>query len=71
MAKIIGLTGLAGVGKDTFARAMQRRFVTLGCEARLVGFADFIRKISAAIGLNPYDREKEGGALLDPVVGVH
>lgn len=33
MAKIIGLTGLAGAGKDTFARAMQRRFVTLGCEA--------------------------------------
>ncbi|MCD9228607.1 hypothetical protein ACPPTR_08900 [Ralstonia pseudosolanacearum] len=65
MAKIIGLTGLAGVGKDTLARAMQRRFVTLGCKARLVGFADTIRDISLSVGLNPYKREsKEARRLM-------
>ncbi|MHA6903317.1 hypothetical protein ACJBUE_20880 (plasmid) [Ralstonia syzygii subsp. celebesensis] len=57
MAKIIGLTGLAGVGKDTFARAMQRRFITLGRKARLGGFADTIREISLQVRLNPYKRE--------------
>ncbi|MGA4005346.1 hypothetical protein ACI2US_03130 [Ralstonia nicotianae] len=57
MAKIIGITGLAGVGKDTFARAMQRRFTAVGSNARLGGFADHIRRISAAVGLNPYSRD--------------
>ncbi|MHA6907388.1 hypothetical protein ACQUJS_02980 [Ralstonia pseudosolanacearum] len=65
MAKIIGLTGLAGVGKDTFARAMQRRFTSLGRTARLAGFADPIRRISAAVGLCPYSRDaKETRRLL-------
>ncbi len=59
MAKIIGLTGLAGVGKDTFARAMQRRFTSLGHKARLAGFADPIRNISLSVGLNPYKREEK------------
>ncbi|CAH0444321.1 hypothetical protein LMG10661_00800 [Ralstonia syzygii subsp. syzygii] len=65
MAKIIGLTGLAGVGKDTFARAIQRRFTTLGIKARLVGFADPIRAISLGVGLNPFIRDaKEKRKLL-------
>ncbi len=59
MARIIGLTGLAGVGKDTFARAMQRRFTALGCKARLAGFADTIRDISLSVGLNPHKREEK------------
>lgn len=59
MAKIIGITGLAGVGKDTFARAMQRRFTAIGKNARLAGFADSIRDISLSVGLNPYKREEK------------
>ena len=59
MARIIGLNGLAGAGKDTAARAMQRGIVGIGKECRIEGFADPLRKISKLVGLDPYDRERK------------
>ncbi|CDK30096.1 hypothetical protein AMP1_24 [Burkholderia phage AMP1] len=56
MARIIGLTGLAGAGKDTAAQAMQREITGAGTECRIGSFADPIRQISKLIGLEPYDR---------------
>ncbi|KVE35693.1 deoxynucleotide monophosphate kinase family protein [Burkholderia sp. BDU5] len=59
MARIIGLTGLAGAGKDTAAQAMQREIVGAGTECRIGSFADPIRQVSKLIGLEPYDRERK------------
>lgn len=59
MARIIGLTGLAGAGKDTAARAMQLEITGLGTECRIGSFADPIRQISQLIGLEPYDRTRK------------
>ncbi|AQT27787.1 adenylyl-sulfate kinase [Ralstonia phage RS-PI-1] len=59
MARIIGLTGLAGAGKDTAARAMQLEITSMGTECRIGSFADPIRQISQLIGLEPYDRERK------------
>lgn len=56
MARIIGIAGLAGAGKDTAAQAMQRMLVADGKEVRIGSFADPIREISRYIGLHPYDR---------------
>lgn len=59
MGKIIGITGLAGAGKDSFASQLQRALTIGGFEARIDSFADPIRKISQQIGLDPYDRESK------------
>jgi hypothetical protein len=56
MARIIGITGLAGAGKDTFALSLQKVLVSAGREVRIESFADPIRKISQSMGLEPYDR---------------
>ena len=52
---IIGITGHAGHGKDTLARALAAE---LGDSATL-GFADPIRSIADALGLDVFDREKK------------
>lgn len=57
MAKIIGIAGLAGAGKDSFSIALERALVAAGYPARIERFAEPIRKMSAHMGLNPYDRE--------------
>ncbi|WP_429498845.1 adenylyl-sulfate kinase [Robbsia andropogonis] len=57
MAKIIGITGLAGAGKDSFARELQLALVASGKEARIDSFADPIRRISQLMGLEPYGRD--------------
>lgn len=59
MAKIIGITGLAGAGKDTFALKLQLALIANGKEARLDSYADPIRRISQHMGLEPYDRERK------------
>jgi len=59
MARIIGFTGLAGVGKDTAAHAMLTELEHRGKEAYLRSFAAPIRRISALLGLDPYDRNKK------------
>ncbi|AKM29413.1 hypothetical protein AB870_03575 [Pandoraea faecigallinarum] len=64
MAKIIGLTGLAGVGKDTFARALQRSYLNAGTTARIGGFADFIRHIATGCGFDVHDRAKKEKRVL-------
>ncbi|QYD70140.1 hypothetical protein KZJ38_07485 [Paraburkholderia edwinii] len=59
MTKIIGITGLAGAGKDSFASQLQRALTINGFESRIDSFADPIRKISQRMGLEPYDRERK------------
>lgn len=60
MAKIIGITGLAGAGKDTFALELQRQLIgAFGKEVRICSFAEPIRSISAEVGLDPFDRGKK------------
>ncbi|APU00311.1 hypothetical protein HOR55_gp24 [Ralstonia phage RS-PII-1] len=56
---IIGLAGLAGAGKDTFALAAQREFIRQGLSCVLLGFADPLRKIAKAVRLDPFDRDKK------------
>ena len=55
MPKIIGITGLAGHGKDTVAQYLG---AALGDSTKLT-FADPIRKIAADIGLDVIDRDKK------------
>lgn len=55
--KFIGLTGLAGAGKDTFALALQRSLVARGVATEITSWAKPIRVIAAALGFRPYDRE--------------
>lgn len=56
---IIGLAGLAGAGKDTFALAAQREFIRQGLTCVMLGFADPLRQICRAVGLDPFDRDKK------------
>jgi len=55
MTKVIGITGLAGSGKDTLALSLS---AALG-DASILTFADPIRKTAAALGLCIYDRDKK------------
>lgn len=57
MAHVIGITGLAGAGKDTLAAAMARQFARMGEPVCLAGFADPIREVCKAVGLDPHTRE--------------
>lgn len=56
MARIIGITGLAGAGKDTLAWVLKAELEKAHKQVTLGSFADPIRKISKLIGLEPYDR---------------
>jgi hypothetical protein len=64
MARIIGITGLAGAGKDTCAQAMRAAYTEMGVAAALEGYADPIRKIAYVMGLNPYDRKTKERPLM-------
>lgn len=55
MPKLIGITGLAGHGKDTLALSLG---AALG-SFEIITFADPIRATAAALGLCIYDREKK------------
>ncbi|AJY42245.1 hypothetical protein I6G56_08770 [Burkholderia humptydooensis] len=58
MAKVIGIMGLAGAGKDTVAQMIQRGMVSVGLQhVAIGGFADYLRDIADHIGLNPFRRE--------------
>jgi hypothetical protein len=49
--------GLAGAGKDTVAQMLQRGLVGVGLEVVIGGFADYLRTISKAVGLDPFNRD--------------
>jgi hypothetical protein len=58
MAKVIGIMGLAGAGKDTVAQMLQRGLVGAGAQhVSIGGFADYLREISKLMGLDPHKRE--------------
>ncbi|OJA76063.1 hypothetical protein BGV67_02840 [Burkholderia ubonensis] len=58
MAKVIGIMGRAGTGKDTVAQMIQRGMVSAGLRhVAIGGFADYLRDIANHIGLNPFRRE--------------
>ena len=58
MAKIIGIMGLSGAGKDTVAAMLQRGLVGAGLKHVVIGgFADYLRTISKAVGLDPFNRD--------------
>ncbi|NUX98772.1 deoxynucleotide monophosphate kinase family protein [Paraburkholderia youngii] len=58
MAKVIGIMGLAGAGKDTAAQMLQRGLVAAGAKHVVIGgFADYLRNISKAVGLDPFNRQ--------------
>lgn len=58
MAKVVGIMGLAGAGKDTVAQMIQRGLVSVGLQhVAIGGFADYLRDIADHVGLNPFRRE--------------
>jgi hypothetical protein len=58
MAKVIGIMGLAGAGKDTVAQMLQRGLVAAGFTNVVIGgFADYLREISKDVGLDPFNRD--------------
>lgn len=59
MTKIIGITGPAGAGKDTLADELESHLHESGYSVFRTSFAEPIRKIAAAIGLDPFDRDKK------------
>ncbi|MBU9528237.1 hypothetical protein [Burkholderia multivorans] len=60
MAKVIGIMGLAGAGKDTVAQMLQRGLVSAGLKhVTIAGFADYLRNISKEVGLDPFIRERK------------
>lgn len=59
MPKIIGITGLAGTGKDTLADELEDSFHEAGYTVLRTSFAEPIRNIAKAIGLDPFDRDKK------------
>ncbi|CAB3697808.1 hypothetical protein LMG3458_02483 [Achromobacter deleyi] len=59
MAIVIGITGLAGSGKDSYASALKQAFRDVGVECVIAGFADPLRRISADVGLDPYTRSSK------------
>lgn len=69
MATVIGITGLAGAGKDTYAEALRDSLEARGVQCRVAGFADPLRLISRGVGLNPFDRATKETKQLIPVEG--
>ncbi|HEF4776456.1 TPA: hypothetical protein SAP37_001453 [Burkholderia multivorans] len=60
MAKVIGIMGLAGAGKDTVAQMLQRGLVSAGLKhVTIAGFADYLRNISKEVGLDPFSRDRK------------
>lgn len=59
MTKIIGITGLAGSGKDTLADELEASFHEVGYTVFRTSFAEPIRNIAKAMGLDPFDRDKK------------
>lgn len=55
--KLIGITGLAGAGKDTFARYLQTELLNRGVQSRIDSFAAPIRALSERVCLDPRNRE--------------
>ena len=65
MPKIIGITGLAGAGKDTLADELEASFHGAGYTVLRTSFAEPIRNIAKGLGLYPLDRSrKEKGVTL-------
>src|SRR5690625_143829 len=59
MTKIIGITGMAGSGKDTLADELEASFHEAGYTVFRTSFAEPIRNIAKAMGLDPFDRDKK------------
>ncbi|HDR9131356.1 adenylyl-sulfate kinase [Burkholderia vietnamiensis] len=60
MAKVIGVMGLAGAGKDTVAQILQRGLISAGLKHVVIGgFADYLRDISKEVGLDPFNRDRK------------
>jgi len=65
MTIVVGFTGYAGAGKDTFADSVKAELVRKGLKVKSLDYATPIREIAAALGLKPYDRElKEVAATI-------
>lgn len=73
----VGISGRAGVGKDTFATMLQQRLEAKGISTEVMGFADPIRTIAAIMGFSLQRELKEvvvgrtfddlGGSLFDAI----
>jgi hypothetical protein len=60
MAKVVGIIGLAGAGKDTVAQMLQRGLVGAGAKHVVIGgFADYLRRVSKDVGLDPFNRDRK------------
>lgn len=59
MTTLIGITGYAGSGKDTLANILVEELQAAGKTAAVFSFAQPIREITAALGLDIYDRDKK------------
>lgn len=57
--KVIGIAGKAGAGKDTAAALIKRELENKGNRVTIITFAEPIRNIAKAIGLDPFDRDKK------------
>lgn len=65
MAYIIGLTGLAGAGKDSFAGALLVALQSRKVPCEVTSWAKPIRAITQSLGFRPFDRDlKEQEASL-------
>jgi len=70
---VIGISGVARVGKDTFTEALIHLFATEGFEAQRVAFADALKEdindfLLAKTGVNAYTSNTEEKALLRPML---
>lgn len=70
MGIVIGITGLAGAGKDTYASALDAALRRRGVFSSVAGFADPLRSISNLVGLDPYTRATKEVKQRIPLTGA-
>ena len=71
--KVIGIAGVARVGKDTFADCLIDLFAEAGQKAQRVAFADALKEdlkdfLLAKTGVNPYTKDTSSKNLLRPLM---
>lgn len=59
MTTVVGFTGYAGAGKDTFADAVKAQLVRRNLKVKSLDYATPIREIAAKLGLRPYERDRK------------